>query len=59
MANQKYKNKFKVLIVSLLKDGNKPKLRGEEYNLNPEMIVRWRRKFTSKSSNFSKKKINI
>ena len=57
MAKQKYDNEFKVMIVELLKSGSKPKQVGQEYNLNPGMIGRWRREYASKSGDFSKKKV--
>ena len=53
---KKHNNEFKVMIVALLKSGSKPKELGEEYGLNPGMIGRWRREFTSRSGDFSKKK---
>jgi len=53
---KKHDNEFKVMIVALLKSGSKPKELGEEYGLNPGMIGRWRREFTSRSGDFSKKK---
>ncbi len=54
---KKYDNDFKVMIVELLKSGIKPKQLGEEYGLNPGMINRWKREFTSRSGDFSKKKV--
>jgi len=53
---KKHDNEFKVMIVALLKSGSKPKELGEEYGLNPGMIGLWRREFTSRSGDFSKKK---
>jgi len=54
---KKHDNEFKVMIVELLKSGSKPKHLGEEYGLNPGMISRWKREFTAKSGDFSKKKV--
>ena len=54
---KKHDNEFKVMIVELLKSGSKPKQLGEEYGLNPGMISRWKREFTAKSGDFSKKKV--
>jgi len=49
MTKQKYDNKFKVMIVELLKSGSKTKQIGEEYGLNPSMISRWKREFSARS----------
>ncbi len=54
---KKHDNEFKVMIVSLLKSGSKPKQLGEEYGLNPGMICRWGREFAARSGDFSKKKV--
>jgi transposase len=54
---KKYDNEFKVMIVELLTSGSKPKQLGEEYGLNPGMIGRWKRDFTARSGDFSKKKV--
>ena len=53
---KKHDNEFKVMIVELLKSGSKPKQLGEEYGLNPGMISRWKREFSAKSGDFSKKR---
>ena len=53
---KKHNNEFKVMIVELLKSGIKPKQLGEEYGLNPGMISRWKREFSLRSGDFSKKK---
>ena len=45
------------MIVELLKSGNKPKDVGKEYDLNPGMINRWKREFSARSGDFSKKKV--
>jgi transposase len=45
------------MIAGLIKYGNKAKQLVEDYNLNPRMIGRWRREFTSKFRDFSKKKV--
>ena len=54
---KKHDNEFKVMIVELLKSGSNPKQLGEEYGLNPGMISRWKREFTAKSGDFSKKRV--
>ena len=54
---KKHDNEFKVMIVELLKSGSKPKELGEEYSLNPGMIGRWKREFSARSGDFSKKKL--
>lgn len=53
---KKHDNDFKLMIVELLKAGSKPKALGEEYGLNPGMIRRWKREFSARSGDFSKKK---
>ena len=40
---KKHDNEFKVMIVELLQSGSKAKQLGEEYDLNPGMISRWKR----------------
>jgi transposase len=54
---KKYDNEFKLMIVELLTSGSKPKQLGEEYGLTPGMIGRWKREFTARSGDFSKKKV--
>lgn len=54
---KKHDNEFKLMIVELLKSGSKPKDIGEEYGLNPGMISRWKREFSARSGDFSKKKV--
>ena len=53
---KKYDNEFKVMIVELLKSGIKAKQVSDEYSLNVSMIGRWRREYTAKSGDFSKKR---
>lgn len=55
---KKHDNDFKVMIVELLKSGSKAKQLGEEYGLNPGMIGRWKREFSLRSGDFSKKKVH-
>jgi len=55
MAKQ-YDNDFKVMIVELLLSGNKAKDVGDEYNINANMIRRWKREFEEKAGDFTKKK---
>ena len=52
----KYENEFKVMIVELLKAGQKIPSVSKEYSLNEGMIRRWRREFESTKGDFSKKK---
>jgi transposase len=52
----RYKNDFKVMIVELLKSGQKIKNISIEYDLNDGMIRRWRREFEVKKGDLSKKK---
>lgn len=54
---KKHDNEFKLMIVELLKSGSKPKQLGEEYGLNPGMISRWKREFSARSGDFSKKRV--
>jgi len=51
-----YENEFKVMIVELLNSGRKIKEVSEEYDLNDSMLRRWRREYTSKSGDFTKKR---
>ena len=44
----RYENDFKVMIVELLKSGQKIKDISIEYDLNDGMIRRWRREFEAK-----------
>ena len=53
---KKYDNDFKVMIVELLQSGLKANQVGDEYGLNANMIVRWKREYTSKSGDFTKKR---
>jgi transposase len=53
---KKYDNDFKVMIVELLQSGLKANQVGDEYGLNANMIVRWKREYASKSGDFSKKR---
>jgi transposase len=52
----RYENDFKVMIVELLKSGQKIKDISIEYDLNDGMVRRWCREFESKKGDFSKKK---
>ena len=52
----KYDNDFKVMIVELLLSGLKPKQVGEEYDLDPSMLRRWKREYALKSGDLSKKR---
>ncbi len=54
---KKHDNEFKVMIVELLESGIKSKQLGQEYGLNPGMINRWKREFSARSGDFSKKKV--
>ena len=56
MANKKYDNEFKVMIVELLRSGIGVKEVSEDYSLNGCMIRRWRNEYESKSGDFSKKR---
>jgi transposase len=53
---KKYDNEFKVMIVELLNSGIKAKQISEDYDLNAAMIRRWKREYTTKFGDFSKKK---
>jgi transposase len=55
MANKKYDNDFKSMIVELVKSGRKVKDLAEEYGLDQSMIRRWRRQYEAKSGDFNKK----
>ena len=50
----RYENDFKVMIVELLKSGQKIKDISIEYDLNDGMVRRWRREFEVKKGDFSK-----
>jgi transposase len=52
----RYENDFKVMIVELLKSGQKIKDISIEYDLNDGMVRRWRREFELKKGDLSKKK---
>lgn len=52
---KKHDNEFRLMIVELLNAGSKPKALGE-YDINPGMIRRWKREFSVRSGDFSKKK---
>ncbi len=56
MEREKYENDFKVMVVELLKSGRTTKELSDEYNINSEIIRRWRREFKTKSGDFSKKR---
>ena len=53
---KKYDNDFKVMISELLKSGKSEKEISEESSLNDSMIRRWRREYSAKSGDFSKKR---
>ena len=52
----RYESDFKVMIVELLKSGQKIKDISIEYDLNDGMVRRWRREFELKKGDLSKKK---
>ena len=52
----RYENDFKVMIVDLLKSGQKVKDISIEYDLNDGMVRRWRREFEVKKGDLSKKR---
>jgi len=56
MANKKYDNEFKIMIVELLQSGIRAQQVSEDYGLNVSMIGRWRREYISKSGDFTKKR---
>ena len=49
----RYENDFKVMIVELLKSGQKIKDISIEYDLNDGMIRRWRRECEAKKGDLS------
>src|SRR5690554_604034 len=53
---KKYENDFKVLIVELLKSGRSAREVSEEYDLNANVIRRWKREFEANSGNFTNRK---
>lgn len=53
---QKHAPEFKTMIVELLNSGRTLKEISDEYRLNDSMLSRWKREFTLKSGDFSKKK---
>ena len=57
MARTKYDNEFKVMIVELLKSGIKIQQVSDDYDLNANMIRRWKREYASKFGDFSKKRV--
>ena len=50
-----YDNDFKVMLVELLKSGQRAKGLSEEYSINDSTIRRWRREYESKSGDFTKR----
>jgi len=56
MGKKKYDNDFKVMIVHLLKSGQKTNAVSQEYNLDSGTVNRWRREYEAKSGDFSKKR---
>ena len=56
MAKHRYDNEFKVMIVELLKSGIKTRQISEEYDLDVNMINRWRREYESKMGDFLKRR---
>ncbi|KAA1239149.1 transposase [Aquimarina sp. RZ0] len=56
MVKKNYDNDFKVMIVQLLKSGQKTKEVSEAYNLDSGTVNRWRREYEAKSGDFSKKR---
>ena len=52
----RYENDFKVMIVELLKSGQKIKDISIEYDLNDGMIRRWRRECEAKKGDLSQKR---
>lgn len=52
----KHAPEFKTMIVELLNSGRTLKEISDEYSLNDSMLSRWKREFTLKSGDFSKKK---
>jgi len=56
MEKKKYENDFKVMIIELLESGRTAKELSDEYVINSGIIRRWRREFTAKSGDFSKKR---
>ena len=51
-----FDNEFKVMIVELLHSGRSAKELSLEYEINSSTIRRWRREFTEKAGDFSKKR---
>ena len=56
MVKRVHSNDFKVMIVELLKSGQKTKEVSQEYNLDSSTVNRWRREYGAKSGDFSKKR---
>lgn len=52
---KRYEKKFKEMIVALLESGQTAKIVGEEYNLDPHLIRRWRREANSGKEAFTGK----
>ena len=50
-----YDNDSKVMLVELLKSGQRAKDLSEEYSINDSTIRRWRREYESKSGDFTKR----
>lgn len=51
-----YTPEFKTMIVELLNSGRSLKEISDEYSLNDSMLSRWKREYTLKSGDFTKKK---
>ena len=56
MEKKKYENEFKVMLVELLQAGRTAEQLSSEYSINSGIIRRWRREYSAKSGDFSKKR---
>ena len=56
MGKKKYENEFKVMLVELLQAGRTAEQLSSEYSINSGIIRRWKREYSAKSGDFSKKR---
>ena len=53
---RKFDVEFKTIIVELLQSGKKVREVCDDYNLNDAVVRRWRREYSEKSGDMSKKR---
>ena len=53
---KRYDNDFKLMIVELVNSGQSAKSVSQEYSVDYNNVVRWRREYKAKSGDFNKKR---